>query len=83
MKKALGTEIQYEQISMGDARSLLKSKGFPEEKIESLLSAYESINRMQMMYVSPDYPLVTAQRQTNLREFFNRNKDSFVERKEE
>jgi hypothetical protein len=83
MKKALGTDIKYEQISMEDARSLLKSKAFSEEKIESLLSAFESINRMQMMYVSPDYPLVTAQRQANLKEFFNRNKDLFIERREE
>ncbi len=83
LSKGLETEIHYQEISAEEARDLLKAKDFSREKIESLLSMYDSINRLQMLHVNPDYAKITGEMQSSPVDFVKRNRDLFVGKREE
>ena len=68
---------------MEEARSLLKSKGFPDDKIDGVLSMYESINRREMMYVHPDFVRLTGERQRPIVDFVRDHREEFAPAREE
>lgn len=79
LSSTLKNQIAYHECTMDEYHAILKELGFSECKIQGILSMYESINRMDMLFVSPDFPRyvstfhsrITREKPTTLDEFMN------------
>jgi uncharacterized protein YbjT (DUF2867 family) len=77
--KALGSQIQWNDIPRAEARSILRKLNVPQSEAQGLLEFYELVQKQQIKdQEKNDFKNITGDEPTNLNDFLARHKQEVL-----